>query len=78
MKPSEEKKDTLFDIAKSINEVSQMGNAYGRLAELRDLQIHIQTRINELEKENFVESVMMELDNSNTILIGKEKRDGKM
>ncbi len=25
------------------------------------------------EKENFVESVMMELDNSNTILIGKEK-----
>ena len=51
MKPSEEKKDTLFDIAKSINEVSQMGNAYGRLAELRDLQIHIQTRINELEKQ---------------------------
>ena len=27
------------------------------------------------EKRNFVESVMMELDNSNTILIGKEKRD---
>jgi hypothetical protein len=51
MKPSEEKKDTLFDIAKSINEVSQMGNSYGRLAELRDLQIHIQKRINELEKE---------------------------
>ena len=25
------------------------------------------------EKENFVESVMMELDNSNTILVGKEK-----
>jgi len=24
-------------------------------------------------KENFVESVMMELDNSNTILIGKDK-----
>ena len=75
MKPSEEKKDTLFDIAKSISEVSQIGNSYGRLAELRDLQVHIQTRINELEKENFVESVMMELDNSNTILIGKEKRD---
>jgi len=51
MKPNEEKKDTLFDIAKSINEVSQMGNSYGRLAELRDLQIHIQKRINELEKE---------------------------
>mgnify|MGYP003653581350 CR=1 FL=1 len=27
------------------------------------------------EKENFVESVMMELNNSNTILIGKEKKD---
>jgi len=26
------------------------------------------------EKENFVESVMMELDNSNTILIGEEKK----
>ena len=26
------------------------------------------------EKENFVESVMMELDNSNTILIGKDKK----
>ena len=51
MKPSEEKKDTLFDIAKSISEVSQIGNSYGRLAELRDLQAHIQTRINELEKE---------------------------
>ena len=51
MKPSEEKKDTLFDIAKSISEVSQIGNSYGRLAELRDLQVHIQTRINELEKE---------------------------
>ena len=25
------------------------------------------------EKENFVESVMLELDNSNTILIGKEE-----
>jgi len=27
------------------------------------------------KKENFVEEVMMELDNSNTILIGKEKKD---
>jgi len=26
------------------------------------------------EKENFVESVMLELDNSNTILIGTEKK----
>ena len=51
MKPSEEKKNDFFDLAKSISEVSQMGNTYGRLAELRDLQVHIQTRINELEKE---------------------------
>ena len=51
MKPSEEKKDTLFDIAKSISEVSQIGNSYGRLAELKDLELHIQKRINELEKQ---------------------------
>ena len=51
MKPGKEKKNDFFDLAKSISEVSQIGNAYGRLAELRDLQVHIQTRINELEKE---------------------------
>ena len=52
MKPSEEKKkDTLIDIMTNINQVSQIGNSYGRLAELRDLQMHIQTRINELEKQ---------------------------
>ena len=51
MKPSEKKKNDFFDLAKSISEVSQIGSAYGRLAELRDLQIHIQTKINELEKK---------------------------
>ena len=51
MKPGKEKKNDFFDLAKSISEVSQIGSAYGRLAELRDLQVHIQTRINELEKE---------------------------
>ena len=51
MKPSEEKKDKLFDLAKSINDVSQRGSLYGRLGELKDLQIHIQTKINELEKK---------------------------
>ena len=51
MKPSEKKKNDFFDLAKSISEVSQIGSAYGRLAELRDLQVHIQTRINELEKQ---------------------------
>ena len=52
MKPSEEKKkDTLFDIADSFNQISQRGNLYGRLLELKDLQIHIQKRVNELEKQ---------------------------
>ena len=52
MKPSEEKKkDTLIDIMTNINQVSQIGSSYGRLLELKDLQIHIQKRINELEKQ---------------------------
>ena len=52
MKPGEEKKkDTLFDIADSFNQRSQKGNLYGRLLELKDLQIHIQKRVNELEKQ---------------------------
>ena len=51
MKPSEEKKDKLFDLAKSINDVSQRGSLYGRLGELKALQIHIQKKINELEKK---------------------------
>jgi hypothetical protein len=51
MKPSEGKKNDFFDLAKSISEVSQMGNICGRLTELRELKAHIQTRINELEKE---------------------------
>ena len=52
MKPSEEKKkDTLFDIMTNMNQVSQIGSSYGRLSELKDLQMHIKTRINELEKQ---------------------------
>jgi len=51
MKPSEEKKDTLFEFTKTLTDMSQRGNLYGRLGELKDLQIHIQTKINELEKE---------------------------
>ena len=51
MKPSEKKKNDFFDLAKSISEVSQRGSLYGRLGELKDLQIHIQTKINELEKK---------------------------
>ena len=51
MKPSEEKKDTLFEFTKTLTDMSQRGNLYGRLLELKDIQIHIQTRINELEKQ---------------------------
>ena len=51
MKPSEEKKDTLFEFTKTLTDMSQRGNLYGRLGELKDLQIHIQTKINELEKK---------------------------
>ena len=50
MKPSKEG-DSLFEYTKSLTEMSQMGNLYGRLAELKDQKMHIQTRINELEKE---------------------------
>ena len=51
MKASEEKKDFLFEFTKSLTDSSQSGNLYGRLLELKDIQIHIQTRINELEKQ---------------------------
>ena len=46
-----ENKNDFFEIGKTINNVSLMGNLYGRLAELKDLKIHIQTRINEIEKQ---------------------------
>ena len=46
-----ENKNDFFEIGKTINNVSLMGNLYGRLAELKDLKTHIQTRINDLEKE---------------------------
>ena len=51
MKPSEEKKDTLFEFTKTLTDMSQRGNLYGRLLELKDIQIHIQKRVNELEKQ---------------------------
>ena len=40
----------------------------------KDERKAIDNKTDKEEKENFVESVMMELDNSNTILIGKEKK----
>ena len=51
MKASEEKKDFLFEFTKSLTDSSQRGNLYGRLLELKDLQLHIQKRVNELEKQ---------------------------
>ena len=50
MKPSKEG-DSLFEYTKSLTEMSQMGNLYGRLAELKDQKMHIQIRINEVEKQ---------------------------
>ena len=43
--------DSLFEFTKSLTEMSQMGNLYGRLAELKDQKMHIQMRINEVEKQ---------------------------
>lgn len=43
--------DSLFEFTKSLTEMSQMGNLYGRLSELKDQKMHIQIRINELEKQ---------------------------
>jgi len=50
MKPSKES-DSLFEYTKSLTEMSQMGNLYGRLSELKDQKMHIQIRINEVEKQ---------------------------
>ena len=50
MKPSKEG-DSLFEYTKSLTEMSQMGNLYGRLAELKDQKMHIQIRIDEVEKQ---------------------------
>ena len=43
--------DSLFEYTKSLTEMGQMGNLYGRLAELKDQKMHIQMRINEVEKQ---------------------------
>ena len=45
------KSDSLFEYTKSLTEMSQMGNLYCRLAELKDQKMHIQIRINEVEKQ---------------------------
>ena len=51
MKSSEENKDFLFELTKSLQNTSISGSLHGRVLELMDLKIHIQTRINELNKQ---------------------------
>ena len=51
MKSSEENKDFLFELTKSLQNTSRSGSLHGRLLELIDLKLHIQTRIDELEKQ---------------------------
>jgi hypothetical protein len=41
----------LFDLTKSISSGYQTGGLYGRLLELKDMQIYIQKRINEIETQ---------------------------
>jgi len=41
----------LFDLTKSITNGYQTGGLYGRLLELKDLQLYTQKRINEVQKE---------------------------
>ena len=43
--------DKLFDVTNTINKVSQTGNLYGRLMELRDLELHIAKRIIEIQSQ---------------------------
>ena len=43
--------DNLFDLTKSITNGYQTGGLYGRLLELKDLQLYTQKRINEVQKE---------------------------
>jgi hypothetical protein len=43
--------DKLFEATSTINKVSQTGGLYGRLLELKDMQIYIQKRINEIETQ---------------------------
>ena len=43
--------DNLFDLTKSISNGYQTGGLYGRLLELKDLQLYTQKRINEIQKE---------------------------
>jgi hypothetical protein len=43
--------DKLFDATNTINKVSQTGDLYGRLMELKDLELHITQRIIEIQSQ---------------------------
>jgi|TARA_R110002012_G_scaffold242614_1_gene417002 hypothetical protein len=43
--------DPLMNIAKSFNDVSLSASLQGQVLVLMELQVHIQTRINELKKK---------------------------
>ena len=43
--------DKLFDATNTINKVSQTGDLYGRLMELKDLELHITKRITEIQSQ---------------------------
>ena len=43
--------DNLFDLTRSISNGYQTGGLYGRLLELKDLQVYIQKRINEIQTQ---------------------------
>ena len=51
MKSSEENKDFLFELSKSLQNTRRSASLHGRVLELMDLKLHIQTRIDELEKQ---------------------------
>ena len=71
-----ENKNDFFEIGKTINNVSLMGNLYGRLAELKDLKTHIQTRINELEKEiDKINPLNKQMKNKKITIVLKNCRD---
>ena len=71
-----ENKNDFFEIGKTINNVSLMGNLYGRLAELKDLKVHIQTRINELEKEiDKINPLNKQMKNKKITIVLKNCRD---
>ena len=43
--------DSLFDHAKSLQDMSTTANLYGRLLELKELELHITKRINEIQTQ---------------------------